>query len=51
MLGARGCVLHPRLEQYADTVLGCTVGLVGGLCLHSPRFRAMVGRQLRRLAR
>lgn len=32
-----------------DTVLGCLVGLAGGVCLHSPRFRAVVGRQLRRL--
>lgn len=32
-----------------DTVLGCLVGLMGGACLHSPRFRAVVGAQLRRL--
>ncbi|CAA7611979.1 conserved membrane hypothetical protein [Candidatus Terasakiella magnetica] len=32
-----------------DTVLGCVVGLIGGVCLHSPRFRDLVGRQIRRL--
>ena len=32
-----------------DTVLGALVGLLGGVCLHSPRFRDVVGRQLRRL--
>ncbi len=33
-----------------DTVLGSLVGLVGGVCLHSPRFRELLGRQLRRLS-
>jgi hypothetical protein len=32
-----------------DTVLGCLVGLIGGICLHNPRFRDVVGRQMRRL--
>lgn len=32
-----------------DTVLGSLVGLAGGVCLHSSRFRAVVGRQIRRL--
>lgn len=36
--------------RFFDTVLGCLVGLVGGICLHSPRFRAVVGRQMRRLS-
>lgn len=36
--------------RFWDTVLGSIVGLVGGVCLHSPRIRAVVGRQLRRLA-
>lgn len=35
--------------RFFDTVLGCLVGLVGGVCLHSPRFRNVVGRQMRRL--
>lgn len=35
--------------RFFDTVLGCFVGLVGGVCLHSPRFREVVGRSLRRL--
>lgn len=35
--------------RFYDTVLGCLVGLVGGVCIHSARFRAVVGRPLRRL--
>lgn len=36
-------------SRFIDTVLGCLVGLVGGICLHSPRFRTVVGEPLRRL--
>ncbi len=36
-------------SRLIDTILGCLVGLAGGVCLHSPRFRAVVGAQLRRL--
>lgn len=35
--------------RFVDTVLGCLVGLIGGICLHNPRFREEVGRQMRRL--
>jgi uncharacterized membrane protein YccC len=35
--------------RFFDTVLGCLIGLVGGICLHSPRFRDVAGSQLRRL--
>jgi uncharacterized membrane protein YccC len=35
--------------RFFDTALGCLVGLAGGICLHSPRFRALVGGQMRRL--
>lgn len=35
--------------RFYDTLLGCLVGLAGGACIHSVRFRAVVGRQLRRL--
>lgn len=35
--------------RFCDTLLGCMVGLLGGVCLHSPRFRARVGGPLRRL--
>ena len=35
--------------RFYDTLLGCLVGLAGGVCLHSARFRALVGGQLRRL--
>jgi hypothetical protein len=35
--------------RFFDTVLGCLVGLAGGICMHSPRFREMAARQLRRL--
>lgn len=33
--------------RFIDTVLGCAVGLAGGICLHSPRFRSAVGRFIR----
>jgi hypothetical protein len=32
-----------------DTVLGAFIGLLGGICLHSPRLREVLGSQLRRL--
>ncbi|AKU13350.1 hypothetical protein AzCIB_3457 [Azoarcus sp. CIB] len=35
--------------RFFDTLLGCLVGFAGGICLHSPRFRAVVGAQMRRL--
>lgn len=38
------------LARLFDTVLGCVVGLFGGACLHSPRFRRVAGGLLRRLA-
>jgi hypothetical protein len=37
-------LIHAR---FWDTVLGCVVGLLGGVCLHSPGFRARFGRALR----
>jgi uncharacterized membrane protein YccC len=39
-------LIHAR---FFDTLLGCFVGLLGGFCLHNPRFRAVLGRPLRRL--
>jgi uncharacterized membrane protein YccC len=44
--GAPEAMLQARLF---DIVLGSLVGLCGGACLHNPRFRELVGRQLRRL--
>lgn len=35
--------------RFWDTVLGCLIGLLGGVCLHSPRFRATVSPLIRRL--
>lgn len=35
--------------RFFDTVLGCVVGLLGGVCLHSPRLRGWVERPLRAL--
>jgi len=35
--------------RFLDTVLGCLVGLTGGVCLHSPVFRKSIGDQMRRL--
>jgi uncharacterized membrane protein YccC len=45
--GSADALLRARL---LDTVLGCLVGLVGGVCLHSPRFRTRLGGLIRRLA-
>ncbi len=44
--GAPAVLIEAR---FYDTVLGCVVGLAGGVCLHSPRFRETLGRPLRRL--
>lgn len=44
--GSPNAMLEARL---LDTVLGAIVGLAGGICLHSPRFREVLGRQIRRL--
>ena len=44
--GTPVALLRARL---LDTVLGSLVGLIGGVCLHSPRFREPLDRQLRRL--
>ncbi|WP_255368577.1 FUSC family protein [Polaromonas sp. OV174] len=42
--------LGPLMQaRFFDTVLGCLVGLTGGICLHSVRFRDVVGGQMRRL--
>jgi uncharacterized membrane protein YccC len=41
-----GPLIHAR---FLDTLLGCAVGLAGGWCLHSPRFRARLGGWLRAL--
>lgn len=38
------------LARLTDTVLGSVLGLVGGMCLHSPHFRNVVSQQLRRLS-
>lgn len=35
--------------RFFDTLLGCCVGFLGGVCLHSPRFRSTAGAQMRRL--
>jgi uncharacterized membrane protein YccC len=42
---------HAALMQsrFLDTVLGCTVGLVGGVLLHRPRLLAALGRPLQAL--
>lgn len=45
--GSPHALLQARL---LDTVLGSVAGLMGGVCLHSPRFRDLAGRQLRRLS-
>ncbi|MEI7608858.1 MAG: FUSC family protein [Rhodospirillaceae bacterium] len=42
--GPPGSIVLARLF---DTVLGSVIGLLGGLCLHNPRFRTIVGRLIR----
>lgn len=37
--------------RFFDTMLGCAIGLGGGACLHSPRFRRLAGGVLRQLVR
>ncbi|MGB2902725.1 MAG: FUSC family protein [Candidatus Dechloromonas phosphoritropha] len=44
--GSPDAMLQARLF---DTVLGSVVGLLGGVCLHSPSFRLHLGRLIRRL--
>ena len=44
--GASSGIIMARL---LDTVLGCLVGVFGGICLHTPRFRAVLGGWMRRL--
>jgi uncharacterized membrane protein YccC len=44
--GSPHAMLQARLF---DIVLGSVVGLLGGICLHNPRFRDVLGRQIRRL--
>lgn len=44
-----GSVVTLVQARFFDTILGCFVGLVGGICLHSPRFRLVAGKQMRRL--
>jgi hypothetical protein len=45
----RGSAASLIQARFFDTVLGCIVGLIGGICLHSPRFRDVIGHQIRRL--
>jgi uncharacterized membrane protein YccC len=44
--GAPAGMLQARLF---DIVLGSVIGLLGGICLHSPRFRNALGPRIRRL--
>ena len=48
----QGLVIAPQQLMQArlmDTVIGSVLGLTGAICLHSPGFRATLGRGLRRL--
>jgi uncharacterized membrane protein YccC len=40
---------HLMQARLVDTMVGAVLGLAGAACLHSPRFRAVVGAGLRRL--
>lgn len=33
--------------RFIDTILGCFVGLIGGICLHNPHFRTVVSTPMR----
>lgn len=44
--GSPSELIHAR---FFDTVLGCIVGLFGGICLHNQGFRDIASRQMRRL--
>lgn len=45
-LGSPATIIQARLF---DTLLGCVVGLIGGICLHNATFREVVGNKIRRL--
>ncbi|MDR0563523.1 MAG: FUSC family protein [Azoarcus sp.] len=55
ILLADAATLDPNLTdtlvkaRFYDTVIGCFFGLLGGFCLHSPRFRTAVGARLRKV--
>ena len=49
MLGQLPAAAELIQSRFNDTVLGCLVGLVGGICLHNRHFRALFGPLLRRL--
>ena len=36
-------------ERFFDTLLGCLIGLAGGVCLHHQQLRALLGPPMRRL--
>ncbi|MDD3352040.1 MAG: FUSC family protein [Zoogloea sp.] len=44
-----GAVMPLIQARFLDTVLGCATGLLGGVCLHSPGFRALLTPPLRRV--
>jgi uncharacterized membrane protein YccC len=44
--GSTAAIVQAR---FFDIVLGCLVGLVGGVCLHNPIIRNVLGRQIRSL--
>jgi hypothetical protein len=48
----QGSVMAPQQLMQArllDTVVGCMLGLAASACIHSSRFRAVVGAGLRRM--
>jgi uncharacterized membrane protein YccC len=45
-----GSAAHLVEARFLDTLLGCLVGLAGGVCLHSPHFRKTVGSWMLALA-
>ncbi len=45
----QGSIAELMQARFLDTVLGCLVGLLGGICLHNPRFREALGTPMRKL--
>ncbi len=45
----QGSILDVIEARFFDTLLGCLVGMLGGICIHSKAFRQVTSRILRRL--
>jgi hypothetical protein len=48
-LGHHGSIEALIQARFFDTLLGCYIGFVGGICLHNESFRTIMGQRIRRL--